>query len=422
MGYTFSVVLGTLYFLEVQANLEVPMPWLKEKPMDKKILFLGEYLLQSFSFSELCSRFGISRKTGYKWINRYNESGNAESLKDLSRRPHHSPTQTSAEIVKALLSIRDKHPFWGPKKLLWRIERDHPQWKDLPARSTVALILKRNDYIKPPRKRSRRYHPGQPLSEMSQPNDVWTADFKGHFKTQDGLYCYPLTICDGYSRYLFACRGMISPLLTNVYTVFRQLFSVYGLPKIIRTDNGLPFASNALGRFSRLSVWWMRLGIIPEQIEPGCPQQNGRHERMHRTLKQETTIPAADNLKRQQKRFNHFKSEYNTIRPHEALDMKVPAEVYKPSQKPLPKKVPQVEYPDHFEVRRVSNNSGIRWKCKRINVGTVFSGQYVGLEEIDNGLWDVYFGNVWLGRLDEKLMQIIDKLGRTQREKYTRKV
>ena len=398
------------------------MPWIKERPMDKKILFLGEYLLKSYPFTELCSRFGISRKTGYKWIKRYEETGSSEALKERSRKPHHSPTKTPDDVVNALLSVRDKHPFWGPRKLLWRVEKEHPEWSKLPARSTVALILNRHDYIKPARKKTRRYHPGQPLSEINAANDVWTADFKGHFKTQDGLYCYPLTICDGHSRYLFACKGMLNPLMINVYPVFRQMFSIYGLPKRIRTDNGIPFASNALGRFSKLSVWWMRLGIIPEQIEPGCPQQNGRHERMHRTLKQETTLPAAEDLKKQQKRFNHFQSEYNNERPHEALGMRPPVEVYTPSLSVMPKKLPQVVYPDHFEVRRVSKNCGIRWRNIRVNVGSVFSGEYIGLEEIDNGLWDVYFGNVWLGRLDERIMQIIDKMGRPNRSPKKKKV
>ena len=392
------------------------MPWLEERPMDKKILFLGEYLLQSLPFSEICYRFGISRKTGYKWISRYNESPNAESLKDRSTRPHHSPCKTPEEIVKALLTIRDKHPTWGAKKLLVCLGRHYPQFKTHPARSTVALILKRNNYIKQKRKKTRRYHPGQPLSPMNAPNDVWTADFKGHFKTQDGLYCYPLTICDGHSRFLFACKGMLNPVMSNVYPVFRQLFINYGLPERIRTDNGAPFGSNALGRFSRLSVWWMRLGIIPEHIEPGCPQQNGRHERMHRTLKQETTLPPAENLNHQQKRFDHFKNEFNDERPHEALHMKTPGEVYVSSHKKMPKNLPPMKYPAHFEVRLVSKNSGMRWNNKRVNVGTVFAGQYVGLEEIDNGIWDVYFGNVWLGRLDEKLMHIVDKFGRIYRE------
>jgi len=205
-----------------------------------------------------------------------------------------------------------------------------------PSSTSVALILKRNGYIKPRRKRIKRYHPGRPLTVMPRPNEVWTADFKGQFKTQDGLFCYPLTVADGYNRYLFCVEGMLSPLQQPVKTVFKRLFEEYGLPDKIRTDNGSPFATIALGRLSRLSAWWIRLGIIPELIEPGCPQQNGSHERMHKTLKYETTIPPAANLKKQQDRFDVFRPEYNYVRPHEALGMKTPSSIYSPSSRRMP--------------------------------------------------------------------------------------
>jgi putative transposase len=387
------------------------MPWKEVKPMNERIRFISDYFKAYFSLTELCYRYGISRKTGYKWIKRFDEEG---SLEEYSRRPHNLPNETNPEIIESLLEVRDKHPSWGPRKLLCLISDKYSD-RDLPAPSTVALILKRNGYIKPRRKKTRRYHPGRPLTAMTAPNDVWTADFKGHFKTRNALYCYPLTIADGYSRYLFSCEGMLSPLQQPVRIVFKRLFKIFGLPIKIRTDNGRPFATNALGRLSCLSAWWIRLGIIPELIEPGCPEQNGRHERMHKTLKYETTIPPAHNLKQQQKRFDIFKSEYNQVRP-QALGMKTPSAVYCASPRPMPSRLPQVEYPAHYEVRRVSKNCGIRWKHRRVCVSLVLAGEYIGLEEIDDGIWDVYYGPVWLGRFFEKLMKIQDQYGKLQRQ------
>jgi len=396
------------------------MPWTEVRPMDQKIQFISDYLDNHFSFSQLCYRYGISRKTGYKWVHRYLESGDPESLKDRSRRPFHSPTEIGTELKSHILKIREKHPSWGPSKILWRLEQDYPE-RSLPAYSTVALILKRNGYIKKRRPKMRRYHPGRPLSPINSCNDVWTADFKGHFKTLDGLYCYPLTIADGHSRYLFSCRGMLSPRQQPVKETFRWLFEEYGLPCRIRTDNGNPFASNAMGRLSRLSVWWIRLGIMPELIEPGCPQQNGRHERMHKTLKYETTIPPAENLKGQQYRFDAFLKEYNNDRPHEGIGMTLPAQLYEPSSRPMPSKLPLIEYPSHYEIRRVSRNGGIRWNFNWVNVGQVLSEEYIGFEEIDIGIWDVYYGPLWLGIFYEKLMKIKDHQGKLERAKRIKK-
>ncbi len=398
------------------------MPWKEELPMEQRLRFIGDYLNGYFSFAELCERFGISRKTGYKWINRYHESGNPESLLDRSRCPHHFPTKTPEIITEVLLSVRDKHPTWGPRKLLWRVERDHPDWIYLPAPSTVSLILQRNGLTRKRRKRSRRPHPSKPMTVITEPNQVWTLDFKGQFKTGDGIYCYPLTVADGFSRYIFACDGLLSPSHDPVKEAFKRLFREYGLPMRIRSDNGTPFASVALGRLSRLSVWWIRLGILPELIAPGCPQQNGRHERMHKTLKYETTIPPAQNLQTQQLRFDNFCHEFNHERPHEALDMRVPSEVHSKSPRSFPNKLPQIEYPTHFEVRRVSHNSGFRWKPKYVSASHVLIDEYIGLEEIDNGIWEVYFGPIWLGRLDERVMKIEDKYGRLKRKKKKKKV
>ncbi len=243
------------------------------------------------------------------------------------------------------------------------------------------------------------------------PNDCWSADFKGQFRTGDGVYCYPLTVTDNYSRYLLECQALKGTLLEPSKVVFTKLFKEYGLPRRIRTDNGVPFASHTLGRLSKLSAWWVRLGVMPEFIEPGKPQQNGKHERMHRTLKDETTKPPGANSRAQQRKFNTFRHEYNEERPHEALDMKTPAQLYQPSPRPMPDKLAPLDYPDRFEVRYVSANGGIRWHKQWVNVTTAIIGEYVGLEEIDDGLWDVYFGSLKLGRLHERHMRIEDHLG-----------
>jgi len=398
------------------------MPWKEELPMEQRLRFIGDYLNGYFSFAELCDRYGISRRTGYKWVNRYHESGDPNSLVDRSRRPYHFPTKTPEIITEALLSVRDKHPFWGPTKLLWRVGQDHPEWGKLPSPSTVSLILQRNAYTGKRRKRISRPHPGKPMTVITEPNQVWTLDFKGQFKTQDGIYCYPLTIADGFSRYIFTCKGLLSPSHDPVKEAFERLFSEHGLPQRIRSDNGTPFASIALGRLSRLSVWWIRLGILPELITPGCPQQNGRHERMHKTLKYETTIPPAENLEKQQLRFDGFLYEFNYERPHEALGMKVPSEIHTMSPRPLPEKLPQIEYPSHFEIRRVSKNACFRWKSTFVSASHVLVDEYIGLEEIDNGIWEVYFGPIWLGRLDESMMKIEDKPGRFERKSFRTKV
>ncbi|MGH7462513.1 MAG: integrase core domain-containing protein, partial [Longimicrobiales bacterium] len=258
-------------------------------------------------------------------------------------------------------------------------------------------------------------HPGKPSSSILAPNDCWSADFKGQFKTGDGLYCYPLTVTDGFSRYLLACRGLGSTSVAESKPVFTRLFKEYGLPKRIRTDNGVPFATNTLARLSSLSAWWVRLGVLPELIEPGKPQQNGRHERMHRTLKAETTRPPANSCRGQQRKFDRFQHEFNFERPHEALDMQTPASLYAPSPRHMPDKIPPLEYPDRFEVRYVSANGGIRWNKGWANVSITCVGEYVGLEEIDDGLWNVYFGALKLGRLHERHMRIEDEYGRLRR-------
>jgi transposase InsO family protein len=382
--------------------------------MDQKTQFIADYLREVLSITELCELYGISRKTGYKWIDRYIHNGPA-GLEEYSRRPHQTPNQTAPEITEALLGIRRRHPTWGAKKLLPILHKRQPDW-ELPGRSTVCAILNRNGLV--PKKRRRRHigHPGKPTTQMLAPNDIWCTDFKGQFKTGDGAYCYPLTVTDGYSRFLLCCQGLHSTAVTGVKPMFTRLFKEYGLPQRIRSDNGAPFATTTLARLSSLSAWWIRLGILPDLIEPGKPQQNGRHERMHRTLKAETTKPPAGNLTAQQRKFNRFREEFNFERPHEALDQETPASIYVPSRREMPNKIPPLEYPDRFEVRYVSANGGIRWNKDWVNVSTVCAGEYVGLEEIDDGVWNVYFGPLKIGRFHERLMRIEDEYGRIKRK------
>ena len=390
------------------------MPWSQTSPMDQRTQFIADYLRESLSTTDLCALYGVSRKTGYKWIDRYLRDGPA-GLDERSCKPRGSPNQTDPEIVTAILEMRRRHPSWGPKKLLVLLCKGHPRW-DFPARSTVCNILSRHGMVPKQRQRRRIGHPGKPASAILAPNDLWCADYKGQFKTGNGHYCYPLTVTDGYSRYLLGCQALDSTAVAGAKPVFTRLFKEYGLPMRIRTDNGVPFATTTLARLSALSAWWVRLGVMPELIEPGKPQQNGRHERMHRTLKDETTRPAAGSLSAQQRKFNHFRDEFNNERPHEALDLQTPASQYQPSLREMPNKIPPLEYPDRFEVRYVSGNGGIRWNRSWVNVSSVCIGEYVGFEEIDDGIWNVYFGPLKLGRFDERHMRIEDQYGKLKRK------
>ena len=389
------------------------MPWSETSAMDQKARFIRDWIAGRWSVTELCGRYGVSRKTGYKWAERFALQG-PDGLLDQGHAPRHSPHRTPEATQQALLAMRLRHPTWGAKKLLVRVAKQWPEMA-LPHRSTVCEILRRNQLVMPRRMRRGIGHPGRPSVEVKGPNDCWSMDFKGQFKTRDGRYCYPLTVTDNYSRYLLGCQGLPGPLLEQTQAVLTRLFKTYGLPRRIRSDNGTPFAAYTLGRLSRLSVWLLKLGVLPELIEPGKPQQNGRHERMHRTLKDETTRPPGGNLSAQQRKFNVFIREFNHDRPHEALDMKTPAEVYQPSLRPMPAKLHSPTYPDRFEVRYVSANGGIRWNNRWVNVTSALVGEYVGLEEIGDGLWEVYFGSKPLGRLHERLMRIEDCYGRIRR-------
>jgi transposase InsO family protein len=353
-----------------------------------------------FSVSELCRRFGISRKTGYKWLERFQERG-PEGLQDKSHAPRSCPHKTAPEIEQLLLGVRRDHPRWGPKKLLAYAQRRHPGLA-LPAASTVGDLLRRGGLIAAKRRRSKWGHPGSVPLVATAPNQLWCADFKGQFKTGDGQYCFPLTVTDAYSRCLLACEAHLSTQTTGAIATFERLFLRYGLPDAIRTDNGVPFATAAIGGLSQLNLWWTKLGIVHQRIEPGRPQQNGRHERMHKTLKAEVTKPAQKDLQAQQDRFDAFVREFNLERPHEAIGQRTPASLYVPSSRALPPKLPAPEYPEHFQVRLVSGAGTFRLHGWQTHISEVLSGQYIGLEEVEDGAWTIWFFGRELARFDQR--------------------
>lgn len=391
------------------------MPWTETHVMDERKRFVEQAHRSLVGVAELCRRFGISRKTGYKWLERFEAHG-APGLADQSRRPHGCAHAVAAEVVEAIVTLRRQHPLYSAKKIRWYLERHQPWWT-LPSRGTIHNILCRHDLVPRRRRNPRRWHPGPPRGEASAPNDRWSADFKGQFLVA-ARYCWPLTIQDGCSRSLLTCTGLAGPTIAATKPLFLQAFQEFGLPLRMRTDNGAPFASNALGRLSQLSVWFVTLGIYPEFIEPGKPQQNGRHENMHGTLKKHTARPPAASWREQQRRFDAFRVEFNTVRPHEALGGKVPADLYRPSTRPWVRHPEPLQYPSHYETRYVSANGGIRWAHRWVCVSHLLAGHDVGLEAIDDGLWDVYFGPVWLGWFVEAKRRIVDRGDRLLRRPH----
>lgn len=377
------------------------MPWRETSPMEQRLEFIREYETELFTLTELAAYHGISRKTAYKWLERYQAEG-APGLVDHSRRPRQSPHATDPALVEALLEVRRRHPRWGPKKLLAVARRRHASgtW---PARATVAAVLKRHGLIVP-RRRSLRPPVASrvTLTPATRPNEVWTTDFKGEFRTGDGVYCYPLTLRDGFSRFILRCDGFLGRTTEATRRRFERAFRDYGLPDRIRSDNGGPFASPGLGGLSQLSVWWIRLGIIPERIAPGHPEQNGSHEQFHAVLKAETARPPAPNGTAQQQRFRRFCRVYNEQRPHEALDDHPPATRYEPSRRTLPARLSPLDYPGHMEVRLVASNGDISWAGERLFVASALAGEYVALEEVDDGWWTLHFATVPLARYDER--------------------
>lgn len=353
-----------------------------------------------YSMVELCERYGVSRKTGYKWVERYEREG-PEGLRDRSRAPHECPHRIPPAVAEAICAARRQPPSWGPEKILHWLKR-RERGLDLPATSTAGDLLARRGLVKKRRRRRAYTHPGVVPPTTQEPNDLWTADFKGHFRTGDGIYCYPLTVADQHSRYLLACHGLLSTQGVGVRPIFDRLFRETGLPQAIRTDNGVPFATTGIHGLSQLNVWWMCLGIQHQRILPGHPQQNGAHERMHRTLKAATARPPQSHLLAQQRAFNRFRLVYNEERPHQSLEGRTPASVYRPSPRLYTGRVPPFEYPGYYIPKRVTNAGTIRFKKRLLFLANALKQHVVGLEEVDDGIWSIYFCNVLLARVDER--------------------
>ncbi len=378
------------------------MPWLETNPMDQRLQFLEDVRLDRFSFTELCAHRQISRKTGYKWVARAAAEGR-RGLADRSRAPHHCPHKMSDEMAALLCEFRIKHDDWGARKLLKVLQARHPTRRDWPAPSTVADLFTREGLSRRPRRRRPRPdHPGAPAIHTAAPNDLWTADFKGEFRTGDGIYCYPLTIADLHARYLLDCHGRYSTKTRTAWPVFEQAFRAYGLPRAIRTDNGPPFATTSIHGLSKLSVWWMRLGIQHQRITPGMPSENGAHERMHRSLKRRAIRPARATMAAQQRAFNAFRAEYNDERPHEALGMETPASQYTSSPRPYPATLPVPEYPGHYTVKQITTGGTFRFAHRVLYLANALTGELVGLDEVDDGVWWIYFGTTLIATLDER--------------------
>lgn len=383
------------------------MPWTQCMPLDAREDFATDLRRDLWSLSELCRRYGVSRKTGHKWAARYAAEGLA-GLQERSRRPHRCPRATPPGVVAALVDLRRAHPRWSAKKLLPLLAVAHPDWA-LPAVSTAQALLKAQGLVPPRRRRAvGRQLPDRHRTAAQAPNDVWTADFKGEFRTQDGQWCYPLTVLDTQTRYALACTALARPTRAAARPVFRQLFRTYGLPGVLRTDNGPPFAARGLAGLSQLAVEWLRLGIRPERIAPGRPDQNGRHERFHRTLKAETGCPPAVTRRAQQQRLTRFRHHYNTERPHEALGQTPPAQHYHASPRPCPGQVVPWDYPGYFVQRRVASNGCLRWHSHSVFVSSALRGQLLGLEPHPAGLWLVYLTDYYLGIFDPDQLRIED--------------
>jgi len=374
--------------------------------MDERLRFVAR-LLEGEPMSLLCREFGISRKTGYKIFDRYKDHG-LEGLTDRSRRPVRYANQLPHQLETAIIRAKQDKPHWGARKIRELLVRRLAGDVRVPAKSTIHAVLDRHGLVKPAIRR--RHATGTTLSLGQAPNELWCTDYKGEFRLGNNSYCYPLTVTDHASRYLLLCEALQSTREELAFTAFERLFKERGLPAAIRSDNGVPFASaNALFNLSRLAVWWLRLGIAIERIKPGRPQQNGRHERMHLTLKNETTRPPGMNSLQQQARFDAFLQEFNTERPHEALAMKCPAELYKPSPRAY-RGLPELSYPFHDREILVTACGRICFHRKKINFSTVFAGQTIGIKEVDDSVWLVSFMHYDLGYFDleQRTLQPLD--------------
>lgn len=376
------------------------MPWEITDVPDRRLEFVNRYMADRFtSFAQLCREFSISSSTGYRVLSRY-DPDDPTSLLDRSRRPHHPPCID--EIREAMIiDLRRQHMLWGPKKIQAYL-REHNPDVSWPVLSTIGAILQRAGLVPSRRYRKRLSVVRPPLTQAVAPNDVWTIDFKGQFATLDGALCYPLTLMDLSSRFILRCQAYPRIATVDVRSLLEATFREFGLPRIIRSDNGVPFASPGLAGLSSLSVWWIRLGIIPETIQPGHPEQNGAHERMHRTLKAETTRPPATSLRAQQRVFDAFRDEYNNIRPHEAIGLTRPATAYCPSPRIFPERLAEIVYPEGLAIRSVHTNGCIRWNGGELFLSETLIGEKVAFESLPGHLVLVRFAHLPLAILDER--------------------
>ena len=372
---------------------------------DQRLKFLAQRQLGDITMTELCDRFGVTRKTGYELLKRYRLLGVA-CLRDRSRAPRTHPNQTSVEVEAEVLDVRRRHPTWGSKKILAMLERKDAD-ASWPARSTIDEILKRAGVVGSRGSRRRRFPGVSPVVKAEAPNDVWSADFKGWFRLGDGTRCDPLTVNDVLSRYSLACEAVTSTKFPDVKRVFEALFRECGLPKAIMTDNGPPFGARGIGGLSRLAVWLLRIGVLPIYIEPGKPQQNGKHERFHLTLGQETASPPKATRAAQQRAFMAFRREYNEERPHEALRLRTPASVFERSPRELPKRLLHHEYPAEFEPRMVHTDGSMHWKGESVFVGEALVGERIGLKPVSEGVRHVLLGPLAIGALHERTRLIV---------------
>jgi transposase InsO family protein len=385
---------------------EPPMPWKETNVQEERMKFISVYLEHEWPVIDLCHAFGISRKTGYKYIERYLEYG-LDGLKDRSRAPRNHPNRTPKRIETLIVNGRRTHPKWGPRKLLAYLKRLHPSVKQWPSPSTIGDIIIRRGLANKTKRIVRKVTPSQTLAVIQKPNDVWCADFKGPIITRDSGRCDPLTIMDAHSRFLLDCRNVADLSFASCKPVFERVFREFGLPRFIRTDNGSPFASTGLAGLTQLSVWWIKHGITPERIESGRPQQNGSHERMHRTLKWEAATPPAQNPVLQQKSFDRFRKKYNQQRPHESLKNKTPGDVYVCSFREFPDRGPEINYPDHMEVRKVHPKGHIKWLSSLFYISEALVGENVGLEQISEKHCRIHFGHVKLAVLDTETKKML---------------
>ncbi len=382
------------------------MPWKQMDTLTQREDFIQDWLRRGFPMRGLCARYGIAPKTGYKWLHRFQGQG-MSGLMDHPPVRQHQAHRTAPPVVKQILHYKYTYPFWGPRTIHLALQH-HPPGGPVPAVSTIGEILKQHGLVKA-RKRSQRTPPhAHPLAHAREPNALWSADFKGQFKLGNGQFCYPLTVFDNYSRYLLACRGCAGPDAPATRQTYRELFETYGVPDAIRTDNGWPFAMNTLGGLTPLSVWLLKLGIGVERIAPGHPEQNGRHERMHRTLKQSTACPPAATMRAQQHAFNRFLTHYNEQRPHQGLTGgQYPAAVYRPCTRSYREAVRHaVSYPEAWTVRKVKHGGYIKLNGAPISLTRQLVGEYVGLEAFGPQQWRLYFAALLLGVVDERLHRV----------------